>query len=86
MCNSLHREDSLSNKELVTLIKLLFTTFLKKQARIIFLIFGDFLMFYIIFFSPQVKRCAIITLNMVYRSCLTSFRTTEDFQKSPKTP
>ena len=39
MCNSLHRGDSLSNKELVTLIKLLFTTFLKKQARIIFLIF-----------------------------------------------
>ena len=29
-------------------------------ATIIFMIFWDFLMFYQIFLSPQVKRCAII--------------------------
>ena len=28
---------------------------------IIFIIFLDFLMFYQVFFSPQVKRCGIIT-------------------------
>ena len=31
------------------------------QSAIIFIIFWDFLMFYQIFLSPQVKRCAIIT-------------------------
>ena len=31
------------------------------QTTIIFIIFWDFLMFYQIFLSPQVKRCAIIT-------------------------
>ena len=30
-------------------------------ATIIFIIFSDFLMFYQIFLSPQVRRCAIIT-------------------------
>ena len=30
-------------------------------STIIFIIFWDFFMFYQIFFSPQVKRCAIIT-------------------------
>ena len=32
-----------------------------RRPTIIFIIFWDFLMFYQIFFSPQVKRCAIIT-------------------------
>ena len=31
------------------------------EATIIFIIFWDFLLFYQTFFSPQVKRCAIIT-------------------------
>ena len=33
----------------------------KGRSTIIFIIFSDFLMFYQIFFSPKVKRCAIIT-------------------------
>ena len=32
-----------------------------KEAAIIFIILWDFLMFYQIFLSPQVKRCTIIT-------------------------
>ena len=31
------------------------------EAAIIFIIFWEFLMFYLIFFSQQVKRCGIIT-------------------------
>ena len=34
---------------------------LESDAIIIFIIFSDLLMFYQIFLSPQVKRCAIIT-------------------------
>ena len=33
----------------------------QNEPTIIFIIFWDFLMFYQIFLSPQVKRCAIIT-------------------------
>ena len=33
----------------------------RNEATISFIIFGDFWMFYQIFLSPQVKRCAIIT-------------------------
>ena len=39
------------------------------QPTIIFIIFWDFSMFYKIFFSPPVKRCAIVTYlrNMIYK-------------------
>ena len=37
----------------------IFTTY-KILATIIFIILGDFLMFYQLFLSPQVKPCAII--------------------------
>ena len=33
---------------------------------LVFIIFSDFLMFYQIFHSPKVKRCAIIIISMVY--------------------
>ena len=36
---------------------------MKIFKTIIFIIFWDFLMFWKVFFSPQVKRCAIITYN-----------------------
>ena len=39
----------------------------KISQKIIFIIFWDSLMFYQLFLSPQVKRCAIITYkNGVY--------------------
>ena len=34
------------------------------EPAIIFIIFRDFLMFYQIFFSPQMKRCTIITYKL----------------------
>ena len=34
---------------------------LKSKTKTIFIIFSDFLMFYQIFLSPQVKRCGTIT-------------------------
>ena len=37
------------------------STKLQMQPTITFIIFWDFLMFYQIFLSPQVKRCAIVT-------------------------
>ena len=46
-----------------------------EQQTIIFLALWGFLMIYQIFFSPQVKRCAI-TLNMGYRSCLSKCQKT----------
>ena len=39
----------------------LFSDFMTSQPAIIFIIFRDFLMFYQIFLSPQMKRWAIIT-------------------------
>ena len=40
-------------------------------ATIIFIIFLEFLMFYQIFLSPQVKRCVIITCkHVMYVSCM----------------
>ena len=47
------------------------------MQRISSITFWDFLMFYQIFLSPQVKRWAIVTyINIVYTSCLTNCRTT----------
>ena len=46
-----------------------------QRPATIFIIYQYFLMFYQIFFSPQVKRCAIITYkHCIY--CLTSWPTT----------
>ena len=39
---------------------------------------SDFLMFYQIFFSTQVKRSVIVTYKHGIASCLTSCRTTQD--------
>ena len=38
---------------------------INERPTIIFIIFGDSLMFKQIFLSPKVKRCAIITYNHV---------------------
>ena len=46
------------------------------RAEFYYIIFSDILMFYQIFFSPQVKR--LLLISMVYTSCLTSCRTTYD--------
>ena len=42
------------------------TDAIEKLSTIIFIVFWDFLMFYQIFLSPQVKRCTII----VYKHCI----------------
>ena len=44
------------------------------------IIFWEFLMFYQIFISLQVKRRLIISNKLVYTSCLTSCRTTQDLR------
>ena len=46
------------------------------EATIIFIILRDFLMFYQIFLLPQVKRWRLLLINMIYTSCLTSYRMT----------
>ena len=50
----------------------------RDPPSIIFIIFWVFLMFYQIFFLPQVTRCAIITYKHVHTSSFTSCRTTAD--------
>ena len=47
-------------------------------ATIMFIIFWDLMMVEQIFFSSQVKRIAIISNKLVYTSCLTTCRTTQD--------
>ena len=46
----------------------------------IFIIFWDFLMVEQISLSPQVKRSVIIKIKLVYKSCLTSCQTAQDFR------
>ena len=48
------------------------------------IIFLEFLMFYQIFLSPQVKRSLIIINKLAHTSCLTSYRTTQDLRKLGK--
>ena len=44
------------------------------------ILFWEVLMFYQIFFSPQVKRSLIVSNKLVYTSCLTSCHTTYDLE------
>ena len=44
------------------------------------IILWEFLMFYQIFISPQVKRSLVISNKLAYKSCLTSCQTTKDLR------